>query len=287
MTTPALISTNALERPLVPSLKAALAFGTKMQEHISECGNWVLGDVLKAREWRNRWLSIFDEADRARCALGIEIIERRVDPEMASAMVGAMFDAVGAKWDEKLLAGILDMISADEIGAMTGLWEPLKLSPAMLALGCRKAAYTLKFNIKPADVRECFIEARSCMVRAKRAAEDICRFVVRCDAVLLQFDHSEWERPYQTPEYRALLPRMLTLHELEISLDRQHLLDVYELAKRHGRPLPTLVPPLEPLVRAEQAKLALPAPTDPPRLAACAVKKAKKRTRKAKSDGDA
>jgi hypothetical protein len=74
---------------------------------------------------------------------------------------------------------------------------------------------------------------------------------------LLQFDHDEWERPYLTQRYRPILQRILELHDIcgdgtEAWTEREYDDD--------GHPLH----PFQRLVRAEQAKLALPAPESTP-----------------------
>jgi hypothetical protein len=60
-------------------------------------------------------------------------------------MVGSLLAAFGAKADEHVFAGMIDMLTTgDEIAAASRLWQPLGASPAALALA-HKLIATSKF----------------------------------------------------------------------------------------------------------------------------------------------
>ena len=196
--------------------------------------------------------------------------------EMIKAMVGALLGAFGVKADKDLLGGMVDMLEGDEIAIASGLWKPLHVSPVGLALACRKLIATSPpYPPKPPELYEACREAENSLGLAQQAADKVVDFVRRCDAVLLEFAHDEWERPYQTPEFRPLLPRMLDLHATwgdgSRAWNEAGWEDDY---KNH---------PFSALVRAEEDKLALPPPeqSEPMKLAACGAKP-EKRTLKPK-----
>jgi hypothetical protein len=241
--------------------------------------------------YREKLLPLFGKADAAYLILS-QAHGQRLDRNMASAMVGAMLSAFGAKADADVLAGMLDMLEGgDEIAGMLGmygsedegaesegiladLWQPLELSAAGLALACRSLIASAKFTPKPAELRAACRKAENHLRSAADVADALVDFVRRCDAVLLEFDHAEWERPYLTPEYRPILERMLELHA--IYGDDSEAWD--DRRECDGK-----VHPFERLVRAEQDKLALPVPpeSEPMREAACETRPAK-RTRRPK-----
>jgi hypothetical protein len=209
-----------------------------------------------------------------------------LDRKVASAMVGAMLGGFGAKADRDVLVAMLDMLEGDEVAIASGLWQPLQVSPAALALACRKLIATATYPPRPGELYAACREARNHLNWAHAAADELVDFVRRTDALLLEFDHAEWERPYLTPQYQPILQRMLELHDIygdgtEAWMERRYEYD------DDDNPLH----PFAQLVRAEQAKLALPAPEEPKQIAeaACKTLPAKltrkpKRTRKAKRE---
>lgn len=94
----------------------------------------------------------------------------------------------------------------------------------------------------------------------------------RCDALLLQFDYAEWEKPYLTPEHRPILQRMLELHN--IHGDGSDAWDERDFDD-DDNPLH----PFQIAVRAEQTKLAaLAAPPQRKRIAAARKRSETKRS---------
>jgi len=252
---------TAYEKPLAP-LTPALRFATQLKEHSREVDVWFSHEVAMvsfARDKRNKFIDMFGRADEARSILSNagQMYAGRPSRKMASAMIGAMLGAFGAKADKDVLAGMLDMMENDELGCVSELWLPLNLTPASLALACRKLIATKeRFAPTPAELAAACREAGNTLGWAKQACDELVDFVRRCDILLLEFDHDEWERPYLTPQYRPILERMLQLH------------DIYgpghNGAEDWGEDDDGNYPnPLYRLLVAEQAKLALPAPDAP------------------------
>ena len=50
------------------------------------------------------------------------------------------------------------------------------------------------------------------MLTAKNTLEELTDFIVKCDAVLLEFDQDRWYEPYLQPQYQATGKRMLERH---------------------------------------------------------------------------
>jgi hypothetical protein len=267
------------DRPLA-ELMPAIEFGAKLRERENQFRTWLIPErcsVGNARAARAQWLPLFGRADAARELLDRELA-LRVDRQTAAAMVSAMLAGFGSKPDPDVLAATLAMIGADEVARATGLWDPIRATPATLALACMKLIATApKFAPKAAELRESLNDARNRLRWARDAAEALCCFVQRADAIMLRWaDRDEWMRPYRTREYAPLLPRILAMHD----------------AHGDGSPGwderdPDVPNRFEALVSAEREKLveALPA-AEPQRLAACAVRPAK-RTQKPRGKGHA
>jgi hypothetical protein len=188
------------------------------------------------------------------------------DRKTAVAMIGAMLGAFGAKADPVVMAGMLDMIESEELGIATGLCQPMHLSAESLAIACRTLIANNKFIPKPAELHEACREAYRKLAAAFKTAEDLVMFVRRCDALLLEFAHDEWERPYLLSKYRQVLESMLELHSIYGNGTKEFA--AWEQEWERGKE----IHPFLALVRAEKAKLALPAPSaEPakPRIAAC------------------
>lgn len=263
------------------SITPVLRFSTQLQQRQYEFDSYFGHSANIARfvrERRERLLPLFGKADAAAPILAQARCEW-LDRKTSSAMITSMLGAFGAKPDPDVLAGHLDLLEGgDEIAVMLGmhggegndavarLWQPLQLSPVVLALACRALIASATFTPKPAELRAACMKAECHLKWGQEAAEKLVDYVRRVDAVLLEFDHNEWERPYLTPTFRPLLPRMLELHEIygdgsatwdeDCDSDPPH--------------------PFQALVQAEQAKLAS---SEPLRQAACATPAAK-RTRK-------
>src|SRR5262249_34244995 len=127
------------------------------------------------------------------------------DPDVLAAMLDMLEGG-------EEIAGMLGMIEGTDDPSLAGFWQPMRLSPAGLALACRSLNATATFTPKPSELRAACRKAENNLRWAEEAADQLVDFVRRCDAVLLEFDHAEWERPYLTPAYRPVLGRMLELH---------------------------------------------------------------------------
>lgn len=172
----------------------------------------VAGMAPYALERRAAHLPMFARADaacdalrRARCA--------PLDRSVAAELIGATIDAFAARSDAGPIVAMLDLIESDDIARASKLWKPLGAWPAALALGCRALVATKIFTPKPAELAESVRAAVACLNNAERGCEALVDFVRRCDALLLEFDHARWRKPYLLPQFRPLLPRLLALHE--------------------------------------------------------------------------
>ena len=191
----------------------------------------------------------------------------KVDRGVAIDMVTVLLGAVGAKGDRDLIFGMLDMLESGPVAEAYGMgstmfetggrqqfeeqaqagemWLPVEVSPASLALACRQLISTFRYGqLRPADLHKACRQADSKLRGALNRCNDLIDFVRRCDAVLLQFDHAEWERPYRTLAYRGHLMRLLELHE-------DHLKPDWRKEDDNGNP----VHPFAIALRSEQAKL--------------------------------
>jgi hypothetical protein len=132
---------------------------------------------------------------------------------LATKMVDALFRGLRIKSDEDGVEGMLSMIESQRMGAVSGLWAPVDITPTVLALACQKLLNVHGFpHLKPSDLHSACKDASS---RIKWAYEDADEFVdefVELDAVLLEFAHDEWEKPWLLPQYRPSLGRVLQQH---------------------------------------------------------------------------
>jgi hypothetical protein len=264
-----------LDQAVAP-LSAALRLGTYVQEcliyDLQEKVDHYAGALPLAREVRQTWLTRFAETDAACCALALDGMYRQtLGRKTAGRMLVALLNAFGAK-DEQIAA--LDtmiglVVNGDPIALATGLWAPVNASPTSLALACQRLIACNTFVPKPAELAEACREARKAMRRAQDGTEQLRTYILRAEGVLLQFSRDEWRAPYLTPEFRPLVPRVLTLLSfLYGDQSNESLCDKDQKAFQQA-------------IAEEKAALRAPAAEEPKRLAACHAKSAK-RTRKAR-----
>lgn len=225
--------------------------------------------VPMAIEYRDAWLPQFQAADVAACTL-YRALTTPIGHRPAAAMISQMYAAIGVKPKRPMLEAVLDLVFADDVVRACGwplpqpeaepvAWEPINATPTTVSLAARMLIASARFEPRPSEVRQAVIHAGRQVTMAQQEAARLRDAVLELDAVLLQRDHDEWQRPYLTKRFRPLLERMLALHfnNCDGGDDDQS--------------------PFTQLVRAEQAKLALPAPGA---IAACKVPPAKKTKRK-------
>jgi hypothetical protein len=240
-----------------------------------------------AGEMRNKLLPYFVAANQAHNLIAANNsigIERKI----AVAMVSAMLGALGAKGDKEALGGMIELIEGDAVARATGLWQPLNLTPAILAIACRKLIATSKFVPKPTELADACREAGREVARAECFCDELVDSVRRSDALLLEFAPDQWRAPYQLPQYQAIVQRMLELHETWGNGDEQFFAfadedDEYSETEKNRNfrlaldrakaefPSPQLI--------EQKAAAALTDQTSKPALAACAKPPAKKTKR--------
>jgi hypothetical protein len=264
---PASRALAVFDKPLTPNVITALSAGKKLRRKYMGSALYFLdhcqGAMRTAITCRNERLGDFLAAERI---VDLSVFHK-VKRGTAVAMITTLYRSMGAKAGEEtagMLAGALDMIESDDIGEATGLWEPLEVSEVALAIACRKLIATTKFKPQPAELRAACKEAMDVLIFTRDAADRVFETVRRADAILLEFNHAEWERPWRTPQYRPMLAHMLELHDTF----GDGSIEFY----RDESPQPIKV-----LVEREQAKLALEA--KPPKVAAARKRIERKRSR--------
>jgi hypothetical protein len=249
---------NKTLTPLTPVLAFAKQLISERDQFAGRCFAHDERSIDHAKRERERFLAKFGRADKARVILYRATAWNRPDRNVATAMISTLLGAFGAKADAAVLAGMLNMIENDELGVASELWTPLDLSVPALALACRSL---IANNIHPpraAELHKACQDARRQLQLAESTAGELVDYVRRCDALLLDLAHDEWERPYLLPAYRPLLARMLELHAAHGIVSTNAYDPPYNEQEDH---------PFAKLVEAEQAKLL--AAEAKPRIAAC------------------
>jgi hypothetical protein len=165
-----------------------------------------------ALDSRNKLLRYFNAADQAHNLIAYNN-HAGIERNIAAAMISAMLGALGAKGDKEALGGMIELIEGDAVARATGLWQPLNVTPTILAIACRKLIATSKYVPKPVELAEACREAGGEVARAERYCEELADHVRRCDAMLLEFAPAQWREPYRLPQYETVVQRMLELHE--------------------------------------------------------------------------
>lgn len=229
---------------------------------------------------RDKWLPVFDEVEASSIAL--KRMDRPPVPrQLAIDMLSALLGAFGAKADRDIMLGMLDMLEGAELADATELWSPLRVSPVVLALACRQLIATATFPPRAAELHNACGEANYTLGRAQGRCESLLGHVRRCDALLLEFDHTEWQRPYlQNPQYRPVQQRLLREHELRGNGSRDWWNEAYDDDDNPLHPFAILVKGEQDKLKAEEAKLSEAAQ---PKIAACRTTPVK---RTHKSEGD-
>jgi hypothetical protein len=175
-----------LQRPLA-RITPALRFSTQLlNRDPSHATNSVFGRSASTVPWvteqRARHLGEFARADEAEQVL-CRAIGESLKHKVAGALVGSMLTGFGAKAVDKfMIASMVDLlIEGDDIASASELWRPVKASPAILALACRKLIATSTFPPRPAELLAACREASYTLNSAMRAAEDLVDFLRRCD----------------------------------------------------------------------------------------------------------
>jgi hypothetical protein len=209
------------DKPTPPALIASLDMGNRLRSRgqLSTLGR---PDGQGAREMvpqavqrRNDTLISFAQADTAAMSLYSELTFARLDRDLAVEMIVTLYRAKGitAKNDPEFrLQAALDMFASDDIARASGMWEPIRVTPAALSFACRKLIAVSIFPPQASELGAACIEARNRIQWACDAAVAFRDAVAEADALLLLNAYAEWQRPYLTQQYQPLLARMLALH---------------------------------------------------------------------------
>jgi hypothetical protein len=141
-------------------------------------------------------------------------IDAPLSHPVATDMVDALFRALDKEPSDDAIDGMILMLEGQDIGAASGLWETARITPAVLALACRKLIATHKFKklLEPADLQEACCKAAASLQAASNKLDAFMREFLNVDAILLEFAHDEWEKSWLLPQYRPMLARVLDLH---------------------------------------------------------------------------
>jgi hypothetical protein len=218
--------------------------------------------------------SVLFEITMFEMSLGVGGISQAV----AIAMLGVLYGALKRKADRDdnatLLIAAADMFNpvTQSLGESTRLWKPVSRHPAVLALAIKKLLASQVFSPSPSEIREAMTDVRRHLAMMDSRLGQWLERIDRADAIVFLSDRKAWDAIYATAPANAVAAM----------LDR---------ASDEGAGDDDNGDPVEPSARwialndivEHQAKLAAP---EPPRLAACAVKPAK-RTTKARDDSRA
>jgi len=139
-------------------------------------------------------------------------IDERLDLDFTISRVTTLYADLGIRAtndNEGLLSGALRLFESDALGAASGMWVPMRVSPASLELACMKLLATSKFAPKPAELRTACIEAREALTKRYLECAEFCAQFIRADRVLLMLDREEWRRPFLTHQYQGLFYEVL------------------------------------------------------------------------------
>ena len=173
-------------------ITSALATGNRLLEKYKYPPNDVLtwgldhhkASVFAARQVRNVGLCDFLAADAATRQLS-NALSGGIERPVAIAMLTALYRRLGEKMNEEgkgKVEGAMYMLESDDIGRASGLWKPIEVTPAILALACLKLINTSVYSPKPAEVRAACEEARNTLWQAYRVADKLFKQVCKADA---------------------------------------------------------------------------------------------------------
>jgi hypothetical protein len=181
------------------------------------------GEVHKARIERDKRLPLFAAAEQTRLCFG-QILgwygnePMQVERSQAADILGALAGAFGQRAEHDIVSAMVDMLAnGDVVNLLSDLWEekptkPLRAAPITLALACRRLISRATYPPRPSEIENACRDVNYGFGVAGRICESLVNVVRAYDAVLLEFDRDEWERPYLTPQYRPVLRHMLELH---------------------------------------------------------------------------
>jgi hypothetical protein len=92
--------------------------------------------------------------------------------------------------------------------------RPFELSQPGLALACRELIKTSVYTPRPVELLAACENSENHLRFAIYGLNQLTEFIRKCDAIVLEFAYSEWEKSYLTPELRPIVARMLFLHDI-------------------------------------------------------------------------
>lgn len=191
--------------------------------------------VAVAKRVRNQRLPMYGEVQEASNVLMSEL-RRKLDRRSAATIIASLYRALGAKPGddpEGLIEGSLDAIlESDRLGRVTDAWKPIGATPAVVAIAAKKILQTAIFAPKPAELAQACRDARHTLEGARGWCDSWLEDLQKADAILLEFAHDDWERPYLLPEHRPMLEPMLRAHYFADVVDEAYAGPFQEIVER-------------------------------------------------------
>jgi hypothetical protein len=166
-----------------------------------------------AREGRDEFLPFFAQAE-ADVDILRKALRQRPDRKIKIAMVATLLGALGAKDDKAMIFGMADALEDCEIKNRLDRNRPFELSQPGLALACRELIKTSVYTPRPVELLAACENSENHLRFAIYGLNQLTEFIRKCDAIVLEFAYSEWEKSYLTPELRPIVARMLFLHDI-------------------------------------------------------------------------
>ena len=175
-----------------------------------------VSEAIKVRDRRLPFLMRVDGAEKA-LAKSVNLYGlHRLDSEVAAELMGKLYRALGSKPNRDLLDGTLSMLlEGDSLAYGTGQWEPINATSEILAIAVHKFLHEedRRFPPLPGEVAKKCREVKQMLAAAHWWCDSWLDGLKRADAILFEFAHDEWERPYLLPQFRESRLRMLELHD--------------------------------------------------------------------------
>ena len=170
--------------------------------------------VPTARMIRNERLADFLQADAAAVTLfhaRAQTLERAIAIDMLTGLYRALGVKAGDE-TEAMVEGALSVLLSNDIALASELWRPLKLSPAILSLACRKLIATAIYQPKPAEVHAACEDAGNNLLWAYQAADELRRVRAPRRRGAAGVRARRMAATVPDAAYRPALARMLELH---------------------------------------------------------------------------
>jgi hypothetical protein len=163
-----------------------------------------------AKRVHGEWLRHYaDIVQLGRVLLNILMGPKPIDEESAMQMMLRLFASLGKRKSDpenaKLLNASVDMLSPlnQQMGSVTGLWEPINTHRLIVALAVEKIIATEKFT-STAELREAMEEATRAVGFYYRDIGEITAAIERADAIVFLGDQAAWNAAYEQVDDKVI-----------------------------------------------------------------------------------